>query len=474
MSYQRHVGSPMKAPPTQRHTQRGFIGRAQEARELETERHHGTLGEPRMALILGDARLDKTQLTSELLPDDEPTLGLTTRSSHHRGISSFNHWTQTLSQHIHDPTTGKSGQARENRLDDQPTTRGVERTQDATPHRSEQTRHRLPERVVDLLTTLSADPPVIVIIDDAYWSEDTLWKMLPLLSSDYPKHRLPVLITAHPQQLTEHRNTTKALSILEQHGLIHRAQLDPLTAEDIHELATTPPPHHIPSALIEYAITRSRGIPIFAIGLLKALADQDTNPTQPEFDSASTTLADWVSTTVMRLDPSRVPLVEMLTIVGGPLHRNDLAQIAGTPLTKITLPMERLVRAGMVIEQGRDGPLSYALIHTLAKEALDTRVEDARQRVWHQRAAGTPQRRNTWRPQHPASFARRGPGATKNPTRYSRTLRGPNGESWPPWRQRSSMRCPPTTDTSAMYPTRPRGDRTGTSPTARSMTGSTG
>jgi hypothetical protein len=45
---------------------------------------------------------------------------------------------------------------------------------------------------------------------------------------------------------------------------------------------------------------------MFAIGLLEALADQDTNPTRPEFDSVPPTLADWVRTTVTQLDPSRV------------------------------------------------------------------------------------------------------------------------------------------------------------------------
>jgi ATP/maltotriose-dependent transcriptional regulator MalT len=212
--------------------------------------------------------------------------------------------------------------------------------------------------------------------------------MLLLLSSDCPNSRLFVLITARPRQLAEHHSATEVLSILEQQGLIHRVQLGPLTAEDIRELAATLIPHHVPSALIECVIARSQGVPMFAVGLLEALADQDARRTRSEFDrDVPTKLANWVHTEVMRFDPSSVPLLELLAVVGGPLNLDNLAQIAGTPVEEIQLPLERLVRSGMVLEQGRDGSLSYAVTHTLIREVLDSCVQGAKRRVWHQRAA---------------------------------------------------------------------------------------
>jgi DNA-binding CsgD family transcriptional regulator len=384
----------MRTPPDHRRRQRGFIGRARELCELEAERHRSALGELRVALVLGDAGLGKTRLASELLPDDdEPTLGLTTRSSRLRGMPSFNRWAQTLSQHVRGPADSRAWQACENGLGDQSALlHGVDLTQDVASRCPDQARHRLVERVVDLLTTLSADRPVVVVLDDAHWGEDALWEMLLLLSSDCPKHRLFVLITARPGQLAQHRNATEVLSTLEQQGLIHRVQLGPLTAEDVRELAATLVPQHVPSALVERVIARSQGVPMFAVRLLEALAEEDADLTRPEFDSVPRTLADWVRTEVMRLDPASVPFLELLAVVGGPLDLDDLAQIAGTSLEEISLPLEQLVRSGMVLEQGREGSLSYAVTHTLVREVLDSCVEGTKRRVWNQRAARTRQR----------------------------------------------------------------------------------
>lgn len=384
----------MRTPPDHRRRQRGFIGRARELCELEAERHRSALGELRVALVLGDAGLGKTRLASELLPDDdEPTLGLTTRSSRLRGMPSFNRWAQTLSQHVRGPADSRAWQACENGLGDQSALlHGVDLTQDVASRCPDQARHRLVERVVDLLTTLSADRPVVVVLDDAHWGEDALWEMLLLLSSDCPKHRLFVLITARPGQLAQHRNATEVLSTLEQQGLIHRVQLGPLTAEDVRELAATLVPQHVPSALVERVIARSQGVPMFAVRLLEALAEEDADLTRPEFTSVPTTLAGWVRTEVMQLDPASVPFLELLAVVGGPLDLDDLAQIAGTSLEEISLPLERLVRSGMVLEQGREGSLSYAVTHTLVREVLDSCVEGAKRRVWHERAARTRQR----------------------------------------------------------------------------------
>jgi DNA-binding CsgD family transcriptional regulator len=356
------------------YTRLAFVGRARELRELQAERQRSTLGRLRVALVLGAPGMGKTRLTAELLRKDERVLALCAHSSPLRRTPPFTRWTATLSQHAANVDAGAICRACEAGSGDAST----------------RFHHRMVEPLVGLLAQVSADRPVVVVLDDVHCADEALWEMLLHLSQDHPHARLFVIATARPEELGSHRVAAEALLALEQESVIHEIQLRPLAREDIRELAgAIVGQDNVPPVLVDWLMTRSQGNPRFTVGLLQALVEEGADLHAPGLCKVPEGLARWIRAEVMRLAPSTSTLLELLATVGGLTDPDDLAHIADQPVENVAVALEQLVRSGMAVEQEHNRSLGYKVAHPFIREVLYARIGGARRRAWHRRAAET-------------------------------------------------------------------------------------
>lgn len=345
-----------------------FVGRVRELRELLAEQRRSMQGELRVAVVLGEPGLGKTQLAAEMLSSaGEAVVGLVARSSPLRRLPSFRRWAEVLGGNVGGLDT------------------------DAWS-RAERHHRPLAEQMVGLIAKASVDRPVVVVLEDAHHGGDALWEMLLHLAADHPFDRVFVLVTVRPAELEGCPAATEALLALESEAMIRRVQLCPLAREDVRELAAAILRRDldtVPPALVDWLMPRSCGNPRFAVGLLEALADTGADLKAPGLCGVPEGLACWIRAEVTRLGPSGVTLLELLAAVGGQVDPDDLAQIADQPAEDVAITLERLVRSGMVTEHEHDRSLGYTVAHPLVREVLHDRVGGARRRVWHRRAAGT-------------------------------------------------------------------------------------
>ena len=245
------------------------------------------------------------------------------------------------------------------------------------------------ERLVGAVGALSADTPVVIVLDDAHWADDTFWRLVLALSQEHPCSRLLILTTARPNHLADNRAAAEVLSTLEQEEVLRRVRLGPLHRDDVADLAERSPLGVAPPALVDWLMVRSQGIPRFVVGLVDGLVGERSDPHAPAPGDVPEGLARSVHAELAQLDPGPRALLELLAVVANPVDPCDLAEIAGEPVEDVALNLEALVRSGVVVEPHHAGPLGYEIAHPVVREVLYASLGDARRRVLHQRAAGT-------------------------------------------------------------------------------------
>ncbi len=376
-----HVGSDRRLVP----------GRARELAALRAEQQRSALGELRVALVLGDAGLGKTRLAAELIPHgNEFIIGLIAHNCLFKGMPPLGPWADALNLH-----TGGLDPARVCRvcgsgLGGLPALlRHADIAHDVASCAAA-LRYHLVEWIPGLLAAASTDRPIVVILDDVHRSDDAVWEMLLRLERDCTSSRLFVLATARPAELARNPTALAVLHALEQEARIHRVVLAPLSRQDIRELtADTLQQDRVPPTLTDWLTARAQGNPRFAVGLLDALIGCEADFQAPALGRIPDRLARWIRAELAQLDPSALALLELLAVVGHPVDPDDLARISRSPIEKVAVTLEQLVRAGTVVEQQREGSLGYTLAHVLTRDVLYSGIGAARRRVVHRRVAST-------------------------------------------------------------------------------------
>src|SRR6516162_6387912 len=245
-----------------------------------------------------------------------------------------------------------------------------------------------PERLLRALTELvdhvSADHPVIVVLDDVHNADASSWQALYHMARRLPDRPVLVLAAARIADLARHAVAGQVLAGLEQDDALVRLELQALTGESVAALARAVlGGGEAPPALVSWLAGRSRGYPLFVIGLLRALLEGGADLTQPRLSRVPESLAGRVALLVGGLDNKDRELLEVLAVIGGRVDLDDLVRVLGRPLDRLGVPLERLTRSRLVAEYEAAHRLSYEISHPLIQDAVYESIGGARRRTFH-------------------------------------------------------------------------------------------
>jgi DNA-binding CsgD family transcriptional regulator len=223
----------------------------------------------------------------------------------------------------------------------------------------------------------------MVLLDDVHLADASSWEALHYLARNLGGAGVLLIATARPGELAASRLATEIFLDLEQEGLLTRIVLKPLTADALSELAAgvlsaTPPPE-----LMDWLAERSRGNPLFALGLLRALLEEGADLSAPALQELPQSLSERVALRLRRLDQPAMTTLDVLAVVGQQVDLSDLVLLSNRPLDRLAEILEQLVRAHLVTED-RTGPaLAYEITHPLVAEAIYAGIGGARQQALH-------------------------------------------------------------------------------------------
>src|SRR6266542_5591844 len=361
-----------------------FVGRRAELAELEREHRRATAGEFRSILLLADPGIGKTRLAREFLARRRGrAITLSARAYPLGETAAFGMWSEALERHLRGLGTEEVSQLCGGFLDDlAAVVRTVAAVRGSAPER-EPPRLRLLEGLAVLVANLSSRLPVIVFLDDAHVADPSSWEALGYLARNIGDLRVLVVAAARPAELSENESSNEVLLGLEQEDLLERLELSPLDRTALTDLAEVVLNELPPRPLVDWLAERSRGNPLFALGLLQALLDEGADLSAPELRSLPEELADRVGSRVRGLDEPGLATLEALATVGRRLELRDLVGFTGLLIDRLPVTLERLVRSRLVTEEERGRELSYEIAHPLIEEAIYGNIGGARRRGLH-------------------------------------------------------------------------------------------
>jgi len=348
-----------------------LVGRAGELAALEAELQRAATGEFRCVLLSGDPGVGKTRLGEEVLARSAATsTTLVSRARPLGAAASFGLWAEAFEQHLRELPLEEVAQLCGGILDDLASLlRSVAVVRAAIPDR-EPPRIRLLESLATLLGNLARRQPVVLHLDDVHQADASSWEMLDYLGQHFL--RIPVLVvaTARPGELADQPLAIRVLLDLEQRGVMQRIDVLPLDQAAMQELAEDILGPVVGKDVLEWVGEHSRGNPLFASGLLRALRDEGGVP-RPGLRLLPEDLSDRVRARVGLLDKDEQRVLELLTVASGRVELGELVRFSARDLEELVPILRRLTqRSRLVTEDQRGNTVTYEIAHPLIAETI--------------------------------------------------------------------------------------------------------
>ncbi|SEH53170.1 Transcriptional regulatory protein, C terminal [Mycolicibacterium rutilum] len=231
------------------------------------------------------------------------------------------------------------------------------------------TQFRLFEGVVGVLAEAAAQRPILLVLDDLHWADDTSLQMLTHLAARLPSATVVfgALRDRAPAPGTALARTLAATSRVAGH---RRIRVRPLSVAEAAEVVRRETGSVPDEALTRSVYARTSGNPFFVRELARFLADNGAlDSTAAVSAGVPATVRDLVRDRLARLDDATRDLLMAASLVGRIVRVDVLAEAAGIDLPTCLDRLEALVSSGTV-EPTPGDPYTFRFAHDLVRESV--------------------------------------------------------------------------------------------------------
>ena len=223
--------------------------------------------------------------------------------------------------------------------------------------------------IVEDLLMMALDGPVLLLIEDAHWSDQTTQTLIDRLLKRIGREHALVLITHRPELKTNWSEHAQGTQInCKPIGQDHCAAL-------IRQVANRT---QMDDSLVQEIIARSDGVPLFAQELTKAVLDlRSVGPS-----AVPLTLQDSLMARLDRLGRAK-DIAQIASVFGRQFSFALLEAVAGASPSDLRAALVRLRESGLVFEAGNEDGLSYSFNHSLVQEAAYESLPRSRRQLLH-------------------------------------------------------------------------------------------
>jgi DNA-binding CsgD family transcriptional regulator len=242
---------------------------------------------------------------------------------------------------------------------------------------------------------LSADRPILVLLEDLHWADPASLDLLRYIAPHLRQWSILLLATYRVDELTRRHPFSQQLPRLVREAEALRLDLRRLDATDLRTLVAVRYRLAAPdeTRLVGYLDQHADGNPFFATEILRALEEEgflqksDDGWSLGEIDRVVVPvfLRQVIDGRVERLgEDLRQPLA-MAAVIGQDVPLTLWAQVAGIDDQELLEIVELAVEAHLLAAE-RDGA-RVRFVHALTREALYEGVLPPRRRLWHRQVA---------------------------------------------------------------------------------------
>jgi ATP/maltotriose-dependent transcriptional regulator MalT len=344
-------------------------------------------GQLRVVLLLGDPGMGKTRLAAEIAARRHDIVTLSARAYPLGTTAALGLWVEALERRLRTLDAGDivalAGESARDLAVVLPSvgTAVGKRGSGRTP------RIRVLAALANLLATLSLRSALVVVLDDVHLADGSSWEALHFLAGSLAESRILLVLTARPSELFDDAIATGVVHALEQEGVLARRTVGPLGAGAMRELAKAETGDDVPPALIAWLMDRSRGVPLFALGLLRALLEEDADLARPVLRELPEDLSQRIRARLARLGTGDRSALELIAALGYRVRISDLVTLTGSGDAELSDALDRLVRARWLTQDEHGGDLRFEVTHPIIQEAIYQGIGPASRRSLHRRIA---------------------------------------------------------------------------------------
>jgi DNA-binding CsgD family transcriptional regulator/tetratricopeptide (TPR) repeat protein len=238
---------------------------------------------------------------------------------------------------------------------------------------SEGSQARLFERLLTVLTNASRAAPVVLVVEDIHWADQSTRDFLALLVRTAPRERIVLIASYRSEELGRNRPLRAFLHELEASGRAIRLEVPPFTRGELSEQVEAILGHPPARVLVDRLLERSEGNPFFTEELLASSARGK--------DLLPESLRDALLLRVEGLPAPARQVVRIAAVAGRSLDHALLAAIAGLADEELTRAIRDAVASHILATQPESG--GYSFRHALVREAVYDDLLPAERRTLH-------------------------------------------------------------------------------------------
>src|SRR6185312_11642749 len=256
----------------------------------------------------------------------------------------------------------------------------------------EQEELRLREAVYTFLTTLSSHAPLLIVLDDIHWADDSSSQMLGYLIRRMTDHPIVILTTCKEMELASHRVLSGLIAHMQREQVVEIKHIQPLSDEHIGALVSD-----LPSSAITRIQNQAAGNPFFAEELAYSLrtnvAADVFSPVHGKLETLvlPDTIAAALNQRLNRLSKTCRDLLDKAAVLGGSFDFDLIAatensSASGDDDVVIDL-LEEALESGVLTEEGSGVNVRYHFWHPLLASHLYNGLSATRRARLHRRIA---------------------------------------------------------------------------------------
>ncbi len=256
-------------------------------------------------------------------------------------------------------------------------------------------RHRLHTAIVELLASLGARAPVLLVLEDVHWADAGTLLVVRHLARAGADARMLLVVTFRDAEADMPAELAETLVDVARSEGVVRVRLGGLSDDDVGEFVRNATGADARQEVLEAIGSLTDGNAFLLTELWRELVDSraievrasTVHLTRPVAAIGTPeTVREVVTQRLARLEPATGHVIELAAVVGAEFELETVRRAAELPEGQLLDAIDDVVRSGLVV----DAPglrLAYRFAHELVRRAVADRLSAARRADIHLRVA---------------------------------------------------------------------------------------
>jgi len=379
-----------------------LIDRAEEMTLLKEAADRAVRGEGGVVFLHGEAGIGKTRLARELgayarLRGMQVLYGRCPALFRMDGVPPYVLWNEVIKDYLHTCTSEQLYKV----IGYYPgevcrmipeVKQKLGTVQQSLPISPEHERDRLFEAVSQFITNISKETPLLVVLDDLQWTDESSLLLLHYLARGIQKESLLLLGDYRDTDVDEKHPLSPVLAELNRERLFQSVQLKRMSFNEISEMIRQIlEQDDVPKEFCELVFEKTRGNPFFAEEVIKSLKEEGViyregnkwnirEVSEIEFPK---TVKSVIKARISRLDEECQNVLTIASFVGNDFTFEAICAVTGFEEEKLLELMEKIHKTGLFKHKVIHGEETCSFADIIVRDAVYEEVHPFRRKKLH-------------------------------------------------------------------------------------------